>query len=196
MCRGFRRTYGRAGADLPGGRRYVCRGKGLTGRSGKPDEPIRSDDGISRNGLAKVCDRVQDASPRRSPMARSSDFVARSTLPGGLIARQIPKWIDVPNDRCVGLIPPPQHQVRSGRLYGGHAQTLPSSRRRSRYKVPARWSLPLDVPHVFPGLPEKLIVHPDGLPDGRVGEIQYRSGVRRRRPSAYQGEVGPAGTRR
>jgi hypothetical protein len=81
-------------------------------------------------------------------MARSCDhdFVALSILPGGLIAWQIPKWVDVPNDRCVGLIPSPKYQIRSGRLHGGHAQTLPPGRRGIRYKVPARWSQPLDVP--------------------------------------------------
>jgi hypothetical protein len=30
---------------------------------------------------------------------------------------------------------------------------------------------------VLPRLPEKFTVHPNGLPDGGVGEIQYRSGA-------------------
>ena len=29
------------------------------------------------------------------------------------------------------------------------------------------------VPHVFPGLPEKRLVHADSLPDSEIGEIQY-----------------------
>jgi hypothetical protein len=111
-------------------------------------------------------------------MARSCDhdFVALSILPGGLIAWQIPKWVDVPNDRCVGLIPSPKYQIRSGRLHGGHAQTLPPGRRGIRYKVPARWSQPLDVPRASTTAGE-IYVHPNGLPDGGVGEIQYRSGA-------------------
>ena len=52
-------------------------------------------------------------------------------------------------------------------------QSAPSAHRHGRHEVPARWSLMHHVPHVFPGLPEKRVVHPDDLPDGGIGDIQY-----------------------
>ena len=53
--------------------------------------------------------------------------LSHSALPRSPIARQMPKRIDVHDDGRIGLVPPPQRQVRSWCLYGGHAQTVPSA---------------------------------------------------------------------
>ena len=77
--------------------------------------------------------------------------------PRGLVAWQIVRRVNRPDDHGAGLVPSPQHQVCSRCLHGRHAQTVPSTRCHVRYEVPARWSAALDIAHVFPGRPQKRV---------------------------------------
>ena len=83
------------GADPQGGRAQPQRGVPPVRLSGDWRRGRRKQQALGE------CDLGGMASGQRT------QTVARSPWPGGLIARQIPKWVDVPNDWSVGIIPLP-----------------------------------------------------------------------------------------
>ena len=121
--------------------------------------------------------------------------VARSTLPGGLIARQIPKRVDVPNDRCVGLIPPPRYRFVPDACTEGtrrpcHPAVVTAA---TKSQHGGRW---LSTSRIcFQGCRRNWSSTPTACrTDGSANPISL--GRARHRLSVNQGEVGPAGTRR